>query len=889
MTALQALAELRHRDPERVRGMAAVLLEDAALPGPVRATAEWVLGLALHELGRPAAAAGHLRTAVRLATRGRNLHTAAVARAGLAMSLLAVGDAAAAHREIVRARAGSPPSAVTLVEPLWAVWLQRAGRHDEALQVLDDVLPALQRAHDRAGAARLLLNRGTLFAYQGRFDRAAADLTEAERLATDRGLWLLAAMAAHNLGFTEGRRNDLPAGLAGFDRALAAYHAVGDPPRQVTVLAADHCELLLRAGLSRDARIGAERAVSVLEAAGEVDVSHATEIRLLLAQALLAEGALHRAAAEAARSAEAFRAARRTAWAALADYVAVQAEIAAAEEELRLPETLLRRTRTIARALDAHGWPVEAMHVRTFLGRVALSLGRDATVRRELAPVAATRHRGTVDARTTAWQATALLLLASGRRGEAKRALRRGLALVEEYRAGLTTTELRVGAAARGTELARLGLRLALADGRPLEVLRWAERWRAGALRCPPVHPPTDDVLAEAVALLHVARSELRSATLDEAPTQQLQKRVSQLESDVRARSLRAGGAASVAMSGLQIAAVRAALGEAVLVEYIALEGTLSAVTLSAGRARLYHLGRVGEVRREIAYLLSGQRRAIAASLRRGTMERAPALAPLAGTARRLATLLLGPLGLGSTSPLVVVPTGALHGLPWPALPDLYGRPLVVAPSADLWSRRARPVIPVPDEDVTLVAGPDLPGADAEIGRLAADVYPASRVLRGSAATVRRVLDALGRSDLVHVAAHGRFRADSPLFSSLALADGALTVLDMEGLPAAPSTVVLPACEAGRTEVLAGDELIGTTTALLGRGVRSVIAPVLPVPDLGTADLMVALHRGLRSGCSPSEALAAAAAEVADEPLPRAVAETFVCLGAAETATTTTG
>lgn len=882
VTELLALGELRHRDPEHVRRRSEELLLACPPDGAVRATAMWVHGLALHELGRPADAVGLLRTAVRLAERAGDAATAAAARSSLAMSLLTTGAAAAALRELNRARTDTPRAAIGTVEPLWGVFLQRTGRLDEALEVFDRILPVLLRDGDQAGAARTLLNRGTLLAYQGRFPRAAKDLADAERLATTRQLWLLAAMAAHNLGFTEGRRNAIPAGLAGFDRARAAYHAVGDPPRQVAVLAADHCELLLRAGLARDARIGAERALAMLASTSGVDASHETEIRLLLAQALLADGDPAAASTQAAIAAQGFRAGRRPAWAALADYVSVNAEIAAHEEKLRPPAELLGRTQWIARALEANGWPVEALHARTLLGRVALALDRADIARRELRAAAGTRRRGTVDARTTAWHATALLRLADGDRAGAKRALRRGLTLVEEYRGTLTTTELRVGAAVRGAELARAGLRLALADGRPLEVLRWAERWRAGALRLPPVTPPADAQLAAATTALHSERADLQDATLSGRSTRPHRRRISQLEAEIRARTLRAGSGAAVAASGLDVGALRRALDPTVLVEYVALEGRLAAITLRSGRARLHDLGDVEKIRIEITYLTSILRRALTDPAR-GLAQRTGAATSSSSraTAERLEGMILSPLGIEVGAPLVVVPTGPLHGLAWAALPALSGRRLVVAPSADLWLRRRRAHQTAVGASVALAAGPDLRGAVEEIDALAR-AYPGAHVLRGREATVAAVLGLFARCDLVHVAAHGRFRADSPLFSSLQLADGALTVFDMEHLPSAPSTVVLPACEAGRTEVLVGDELLGTTTALLGRGVRSVIAPVLPVPDAATSDLMILLHRRLQAGEPPSLALAAAAADLPEDDPALIVASTFVCLGAAE-------
>jgi CHAT domain-containing protein len=142
------------------------------------------------------------------------------------------------------------------------------------------------------------------------------------------------------------------------------------------------------------------------------------------------------------------------------------------------------------------------------------------------------------------------------------------------------------------------------------------------------------------------------------------------------------------------------------------------------------------------------------------------------------------------------------------------------------------------------------------------------------------VLRELGRSELAHIAAHGTFRADNPLFSSLRLADGPLDVHDLERLRRVPRTLVLTACEAGRSGVVAGDELLGTATAFLGLGVATVIAPLLPVPDQVAPAFAVALHAGLTGGLSPAAATAAAAAELrAGGPAETAVAAMFQCIG----------
>jgi CHAT domain-containing protein len=130
--------------------------------------------------------------------------------------------------------------------------------------------------------------------------------------------------------------------------------------------------------------------------------------------------------------------------------------------------------------------------------------------------------------------------------------------------------------------------------------------------------------------------------------------------------------------------------------------------------------------------------------------------------------------------------------------------------------------------------------------------------LHGAAADVAGVLGALDGADVAHVAAHGRFRDDNPLLSSLHLADGDLTVYDLEVLRRPPRLVVLAACHSASAQVLPGNQLLGVAHALLALGSAGVVATTLPTPDQETAVLMDALHSGLRAGAEPADALLAA-------------------------------
>jgi CHAT domain-containing protein len=148
---------------------------------------------------------------------------------------------------------------------------------------------------------------------------------------------------------------------------------------------------------------------------------------------------------------------------------------------------------------------------------------------------------------------------------------------------------------------------------------------------------------------------------------------------------------------------------------------------------------------------------------------------------------------------------------------------------------------------VAVVAGPGLAAADEEAVAVAA-IHPDSSLLPSAEATGAAVLRAIDGASLAHLATHGRFRADNPLFSSLLLADGPLVAHDLTALAVAPSCVVLSACESATSGRTAGDDLLGMLAVLFSLGTRSVVASLVLVPDDATARLMVDMHRGLAAG-----------------------------------------
>jgi CHAT domain-containing protein len=208
-------------------------------------------------------------------------------------------------------------------------------------------------------------------------------------------------------------------------------------------------------------------------------------------------------------------------------------------------------------------------------------------------------------------------------------------------------------------------------------------------------------------------------------------------------------------------------------------------------------------------------------------------------------------------------------------LPIASNRSIAVAPSVASWLRaldRRRP-----SSTAALVAGPDLVAADDELTSVAA-FYRQPTVLGSTVSTVEGTLDAFADADVGHIAAHGRFREDNPMFSSLLVGDGAMTVYDLEQLPSAPSVVVLSACDVGRSIIRPGNEIVGVVSAFLSLGTATLIASVLPVADELATKIAIAFHLGLTRGRAPG--LALAEAQLSASPDATTPIAPFLCFGA---------
>jgi CHAT domain-containing protein len=397
-------------------------------------------------------------------------------------------------------------------------------------------------------------------------------------------------------------------------------------------------------------------------------------------------------------------------------------------------------------------------------------------------------------------------------------------------------------------------------------LLEWSERWRANSLSQPPVRPPDDAELARDLAALRATRRRLAEARAEGSTSAtRLEEDRARLERAIRRRTHHLAGTGS-ATTRFRAEHLVDSLDGAAFVELVDIDGTLHAVVARNGRVNHVVVGAARDAEQAVAFARFALRQ---------TARGRPS--DLDDVGRRLQASLLGDavrrLGDG---PVVVSPPGRLHATPWALVPALAGVPVTVAPSAALWLRARAST--TPSSARVLIAGPGLESGGAELDTLALR-HPEATLLRGDDATVERSLEALDGAAVAHVAAHGRFREDSPLFSSLDLDDGPLTVHDFERLGRAPHRIVLSACESGVVAPIGAGEMLGLVSAMLAMGSAGIVSSVAKVNDQATAELMLDVHAAMDSGAGLGEVLLRARQSARGDRVREATAAAFLAMG----------
>lgn len=285
--------------------------------------------------------------------------------------------------------------------------------------------------------------------------------------------------------------------------------------------------------------------------------------------------------------------------------------------------------------------------------------------------------------------------------------------------------------------------------------------------------------------------------------------------------------------------------------------------------------GVFGAVKREL-HLLAVQwsRFGIGAGFARRNMGRL--LATTQHTLRELYQLLVAPLREQleeiSEDELVIVPHRRLYRVPFHALHDGRGYlgerwAITLAPTITRirqWSGGAARR----DDGMLVLAVPDThaPAIDAEARALAG--FDGARLVLGEDATSASIRESLPGPAILHIACHGLYRKDNPLFSALRLSDRWVTSAEVLELDLDGALVTLSACESGRNPTDTA-EPVGLAWAFLAAGASGVVTSNWIVDDETTAHLMSTMYGHIASGASPAEALRRAQlSTIAEHPHP---------------------
>jgi len=216
---------------------------------------------------------------------------------------------------------------------------------------------------------------------------------------------------------------------------------------------------------------------------------------------------------------------------------------------------------------------------------------------------------------------------------------------------------------------------------------------------------------------------------------------------------------------------------------------------------------------------------------------------------------------------LIFVPHGSLHYVPFHALFDgsqhlIERHSVSYSPSASIFalcqSRNANV------SGKPLVFGIPDPQAPAILDEVEAitSVLNEADLFTGEKASETVLRQKGPSSRLIHIATHGRFRQDNPMFSAIRLGESFLSLFDLYQLSLPVELITLSGCSTGLNVVAAGDELIGLARGLLHAGAQSLILSLWDVHDKSTAEFMTVFYGLLSSGTSKSEALRATMLEL---------------------------
>jgi CHAT domain-containing protein len=798
------------------------------------------------------------------------------------------------------------------------------GQYDRAFAAADEARAIFERHGDRLRLARLDSNLGNILYRQERFEEALARYHEAYERLRDIGEPRDVAAVLSNTAVCYISLNDFTSALETYGRvrafcqehempllvlqadynvaylhflrgeyskALDLYRAVqvqceaSNDRYHLALCDLDRSELYLELNLSEEGGRLAERARVAFEDLG---------MRYEAAKALMNVGLAAGQRGEAAAALGVFDRARllfgtegNPVCQALVDlYRALVLHKGGHDNEAA------RWCRRASAVFERSGMPVKAAMCELLLARLSVARGRAAAAQR-LAKAALERLER-AGAPALAFQAHFVLGLAAETTGDRARAFtsfQRAHQCVEQLRSHLQGEDAKVAFLNDKLAVYEALVTACLERDDPQAAFAYIEHaksrsladllaFRVASLAPRPRRNDGDDVARlrhELNCHYHqIAAEGLRQDRGAPGRVERLRRRASALEASL-VETLRAVGQTDEEFAALQsgtaasLEEVQASLpSAATLVEYYEARGRMYAAVIERNRLEIVALAPATRIRslvRMLQFHLSKFRfgstytTAFAGELR--TVTEAHLF--------ELYSELIAPIrSRFSGNHLVIVPHGFLHYVPFQALTD--GERFIIddftlsyAPSATVYRLScAKTAVARQSSLVIGVPHASLPHVQAEIDAVAA-ALPSPVVLVGKQATHERLRTLGAESRFIHIATHGHVRRDNPMFSSIDLGTGPLSLFDLYQLELSAELVTLSGCSTGVNVVTGGDELVGLVRGLLYAGARAVLLTLWDAYDRSTAVFMTAFYRALAESRTKSAALRIAMREVRAE------------------------
>lgn len=762
--------------------------------------------------------------------------------------------------------------------------LYRQERFDEALVRYHEAYERLRELGEPRDVAAVLSNTAVCHISLNDFASALNTYQRVRAFCQEHQMPLLVLQADYNVAYLHFLRGEYATALDLY-RAVQAQCEASNDHYHLALCDLDRSELYLELNLSEEGGRLAERARVAFEELG---------MRYEAAKALMNVGLAAGQRGEAAAALGVFDKARvlfgvegNPVCQALVDlYRAIVLHRGGHAQEAA------RWCRRASTVFQRSGMPVKAALCELLLGRLAVERGRVATARRLASSALQRLERAGAPA--LAFQAHYVLGLAAEADGDpdaAFESFERARRSVEELRSHLQGEDAKVAFLNDKLAVYEALVSLCLERHDVRAAYGYIEQAKSRSLadlmacRAAWLTPRAPRAEANEVAQLRrelnchyhqMAAEALRHDRGSEARIERLRHRTAGLEARL-VDSLRVAGEADQEYAALQtggacgIEDIQASVPPgATLVEYYEARGRMYAAVIERNRLDIVALApstRVRSLVRMLQFHLSKFRfgstytTAFAGELR--TVTEAHLF--------ELYSELIAPLRARlSGNQLVVVPHGFLHYVPFHALTD--GERFVIddytvsyAPSASVY--RLCSIKPPTVHETSLVMGvphATLPHVRAEV-QAVAEALPSPVVFMGKQATHERLRTIGARSRFIHIATHGHVRRDNPMFSSIDLGTGPLSLFDLYQLDLSAELVTLSGCSTGVNVVTGGDEVVGLVRGLLYSGARAVLLTLWDAYDRSTAAFMTAFYRALAESRTKSAALRFAMREVRAE------------------------